>query len=88
MKSKLEFISRVLIESFDVVLEQSIQSVPIERKQFFYNIKEKIAFFKMKFESFIIEMENVMTNNGSFEMFNGSIKRLTAVLIEFYVGFF
>lgn len=56
----------------------------IDKKQQFYNMKEKLGFFRDKMNSFIIEIDSLLTSK-TLDKLDGLFQRLTALLIELYV---
>ena len=84
LKSKLELVSKCLIDSFDLILDQTIQTVLIDKKQNFYNMKEKLEFFKIKIDSFVIAIDNSLIQNDMSTLVI-QLKRLSVVIIEAFV---
>lgn len=82
LKSKLEIVSKCLIDSFDTIIEQTIQAVLIDKKQNFYNMKEKLNFYKTKLDSFIIAIESSLLQEDP----TSHLKQLSVVIIETFVS--
>lgn len=82
LKSKLEIVSKCLIDSFDTMIEQTIQAVLIDKKQNFYNMKEKLNFYKTKLDSFIIAIESSLLQEDP----TSHLKQLSVVIIETFVS--
>lgn len=87
IKSKLEAITDSVIESYDQLLDQFIQIVKTDLKQFYFNLKERLTYFKLKFQAFVIEM-NIFQINFARDKFDEIFKKFAVTLVQFYVIFF
>jgi hypothetical protein len=85
IKAKLETLVETVIDSYDLLMDEYIQIVKIERRQFFYNLKEKLTYFKLKFQAFLIEI-NIFLLNNLFDKFDSIFMKFVFNLIEFYVN--
>lgn len=75
---------KTVIESYDLIIDQYTQLVLIEKKQHFYNLKEKIDFYKNKLAAFLIEIDSFILNR-MFDKFDSLFQRLAGSIIELYV---
>ena len=82
LESNLDVLYKSLIPSYEKYANDMAMAVKIERKQYFYNICERLKYFRVKFEAFIIEIKS-MTSNGQLDSY--FMDKITTTLIEFYV---
>jgi hypothetical protein len=87
LKSKLKQINVCVIEGYHKILNQYAQSVRIELKQKFYNLNEKFLYYKLKFESYVNELNNfeISYSQNNFKEF---LVKFISNIIEFYVRLF
>ncbi|CAF0704911.1 unnamed protein product [Brachionus calyciflorus] len=83
LKGRMEIIYRVLIDSFNLSLSKYAEFAHIEIKQQFYNVKEQMTFFRVKFKAFYIEFDNLVLN-GEFNKLNDFLVEIMIVLVDFY----
>lgn len=85
LKSKLKQINSCIIEGYHKILNQYAQSVRVEQKQKFFNLNEKLLYYKLKFESFLKELSDfeISYNQAAFKEF---LTKFISNIIEFYVS--
>ncbi len=87
MTEYIEIIHRTIIESYSHFFDQYVQLVRIEKKQLYYNLNEKLNYYRVKLIAFTIEISNLVSNDR-FDQLNDLLNMINLVLIEFYVSFF
>ena len=86
LKNHLRSLILNVIEGYQKIANQYALSVKIECKQAFFNLQEKLLYYRVKFESFIIEIDTIQQED-KLHVFEDFFDTLIAALIEFYVKF-
>lgn len=84
VKSRLEVLGSVIIKSLQFYANQNAQLARVEQKQIYLSLKEKLNFFMVKFQAFIIELDNIVQNNRYYAL-NDLLSKIITSIIEFYV---
>jgi hypothetical protein len=74
-----------VIDGYQKVMTQYALSVKIEMQQYFYNLNEKFLYYKIKFQAYIIEIDNIQLEN-KIDRLDGLLDKLIVALIECFVS--
>lgn len=87
LKLNIEIIYGIIIDSFSHYAAKYAELAKVDLKQIFYNLKEKLNYFKTKFRAFCIELDTLILNN-EFYRFDDLLCQIMVALVEFYVSYF
>ncbi len=79
-----EITHRILIESYSRLFDQYAQIVRIEKRQAYYNLNEKLNYYRVKLLAITIEISTLVSNER-FDQLNDLLNMINLVLIEFFV---
>jgi hypothetical protein len=85
VRAELETTGSYVIDSYMAFLDHFSQLVQIDLKQSMYNVKEKLVFYQVKFKSFVIEIDNLLSAY-KYELLKGLFSKIIPLLIEFFVN--
>ena len=83
LKKNLNFLINCVIDGYQKIMNQYALSVKIEMKQYFYNLNEKFLYYKIKFQAYIIEIDNIQLENMPSRL-DALFDKLIVALIEYY----
>ncbi len=85
LKSGLNTICNCLCDSYQSFCDHYSKIVRIEFQQIFQNLNEKLHYFKIKFKSFVIEVDTLLSNH-QYQIFDELLIKILPVFIEFFVS--
>lgn len=85
LKLNLECIYEMIIESFIHYANKYVELTKVELKQIFFNLKEKLNYFKTKLKAFCIELDTLILENN-YNQLDDLLCQIIATLVEFYVS--
>lgn len=87
LNDNLIIINKFLIESYELIADQFASNTKIEFKQAYFNLQEKLRYYKVKFEAMSIQISHIVVDD-KLEELPDLLEKIIFIIIELYVIIF